>query len=111
MTAPESSDPTQATHTSATTTDEPAEPPPPEPEPWTPARVVEWNAYYDIYVVLGVLLLAFIASANRISHSSIWWQLQAGRLMSARGGPLTTDPFSYTEGGRRWVNVPWLFEW
>ena len=22
-----------------------------------------------------------------------------------------TDPFSYTEEGRRWVNIPWLFEW
>ncbi|MGE3820347.1 MAG: hypothetical protein AB7I30_13115, partial [Isosphaeraceae bacterium] len=67
-----------------------------EPEPWTPERVVEWNAYYDIYVVLGVLLLAFIVSANRITHSSIWTQLQAGRLIAEAGAPVTTDPFSYT---------------
>jgi tetratricopeptide (TPR) repeat protein len=109
MPEPESSDSTQAQAT--TTADETPEPPAPEPEPWTPARVLEWNAYYDIYVVLGVLLLAFVASANKIAHSSIWWQLQAGRLMSEKGGPLTTDPFSYTEAGKRWVNVPWAFEW
>jgi tetratricopeptide (TPR) repeat protein len=107
MTEPESPDSTQAT----TTADATPEPPAPEPEPWTPARVLEWNAYYDVYVVLGVLLLAFVASANKIAHSSIWWQLQAGRLMSEKGAPLVTDPFSYTEAGQRWVNIPWAFEW
>lgn len=83
----------------------------PAPEPWTPARALEWNAYYDIYVMLGVLLLAFFVSANKITHSSIWTQLQVGRLIAAKGGPVLTDRFSYTEFGKPWVNVPWLFEW
>lgn len=81
-----------------------------EPEPWTPERVVEWNAYYDIYVALGVLLLAFVVSSNKITHTSIWNQLQSGRLILAAGSPLTTDPFSYTRPGASWVNVSWLFE-
>src|SRR4051794_4104272 len=81
----------------------------PEPEPWTAERVTEWNAYYDLYVILGVLLLAFVASANRITHASIWSQLQVGRLIMARSAPVTTDPLTYTEGGKPWVNVPWLF--
>jgi tetratricopeptide (TPR) repeat protein len=83
----------------------------PEPEPWTEERVTEWNAYYDVYVVLGVLLLAFVASANKISHSAIWTQLKAGEIMADTGKPLLTDVFSYTETDQRWVNVPWLFEW
>ncbi len=83
----------------------------PQPEPWTPARVIEWNAYYDIYVAIGVLLLAFVASANEITHSPLWTWLQAGRTMAAQGKPLVTDVFSYTETGARWVNLPWLFEW
>jgi hypothetical protein len=87
------------------------EAPAPEPEPWTPARVIEWNAYYDIYVAIGVLLLAFMASANEITHAPLWTWLQAGRTMAAQGKPLVTDLFSYTETGGRWVNVPWLFEW
>src|ERR1700735_3826888 len=37
------------------------------PEPWTATKVLEWNAYYDIYVALGVLLLAFLSSANQLT--------------------------------------------
>src|SRR5438067_11153899 len=85
--------------------------PEPQPEPWTPARATEWNAYYDLYVALGVLLLVFVTAANKITHSSLWTSLQAGRTMAAQGRPLVTDLFSYTETGRRWVNIPWLFEW
>jgi tetratricopeptide (TPR) repeat protein len=83
----------------------------PQPEPWTPARVIEWNAYYDIYVAIGVLLLAFVASANEVTHSTLWTWLRAGRTMAAQGRPLMTDVFSYTETGARWVNIPWIFEW
>jgi tetratricopeptide (TPR) repeat protein len=90
-----------------------SEPPPPAPEPWTAERVREWNSYYDLYVVLGVVLLAFIASANKISHSTIWSQLKAGQVMAAKGMPvpLTTDLFSYTMEGKPWINIPWFFEW
>lgn len=83
----------------------------PEPEPWTPERVSEWNAYYDIYVVLAALLLAFVVSSIRINNSAFWTHLRAGELISAQMAPLTTDTFSYSEPGRRWVNIPWLFQW
>lgn len=86
------------------------EPAPPPPEPWTPERVLEWNRYYDLYVVAAALLLIFIGSAHPITNPGLWPQLQAGRLVTSRG-PVTTDPFSYTMQGRRWVNVPWLFGW
>lgn len=81
------------------------------PEPWTAERVSEWNSYYDLYVVLAVLLLVFLASANKITHSSIWNQLQVGRQIAAQSAPVTTDPFSYTEEGKPWINIPWLFDW
>jgi tetratricopeptide (TPR) repeat protein len=82
----------------------------PEPEPWTPERVLEWNAYYDIYVMLAVLLLAFIVAAVRINTSAIWSHLKAGELIAAQAAPLTSDPFSYSQPGARWVDVPWLFQ-
>src|SRR5262249_7560131 len=56
----------------------------PAPEPWTPARVSEWNAYYDLYVALGVVLLVFVNAANKITHSPLWGQLEAGRTMAAQ---------------------------
>jgi hypothetical protein len=83
----------------------------PEPEPWTPARVTEWNAYYDLYVAIGVILLVFAVSANEITHSALWTWLQAGRMTAAQHWPVVADPFSYTATNGRWVNIPWLFEW
>ena len=61
----------------------------PPPEPWTPERAKEWNAYYDVYVMLGVLLLVFIASSNKITGSAVWSRLQVGRVIAATGAPVT----------------------
>ena len=36
--------------------------------------------------------------------------LKVGETIVKRGAPLTTDIFSFTEQGRPWVNVPWLYE-
>jgi hypothetical protein len=80
------------------------------PEPLTPERVNEWNAYYDRYVILSVLALVFVVSANKITHPSIWPQLKVGMMILEKGAPVTTDVFSYTETGKRWVNVQWLFD-
>jgi tetratricopeptide (TPR) repeat protein len=86
-------------------------PPAPEPEPWTPERVSEWNAYYDRYVMGAALLLALIVSCNYVADSSLFLHLKAGELINERTAPVTTDEFSYTENGHRWVDVPWLFQW
>jgi tetratricopeptide (TPR) repeat protein len=72
--------------------------------------VLEWNRYYDLYVAAGVLLLVFLGSAHKIVNSALWARIEAGRLIMARGWPITVDPFSYTMGGQRWINIPWLFE-
>ena len=85
-----------------------AEPP---PEPWTPERVSEWNAYYDVYVMAAALLLVFIVSCNYVAGPRIFADLKAGQLIHAHSGPVLTDEFSYTEAGQRWVDVPWLFQW
>ena len=87
--------------------DEPA-----PPEPWTPRKVAEWNAYYDLYVAGFVVLLALLGSVNQISplNSGLWSLLQAGRQTSATGAPVVSDSISIAGEGSRWINVPWLFE-
>lgn len=79
----------------------------PAPEPWTAEKVSEWNRYYDIYVVLAVLLLAFLGSVNLVTQASLWTHLQAGRELSTKFDP-TADNFSYTEGDHHWVHITWL---
>jgi tetratricopeptide (TPR) repeat protein len=81
------------------------------PEPWTPERVNEWNAYYDLYVMAATLLLAFVVSCNSLTDSAVFTHLKAGQLINERSRPLMTDAFSYTEQGQPWVDVPWLFQW
>ena len=87
-------------------------PPPTPPEPWTPTRVAEWNAYYDVYVAAFVVALAFLGSANRIQavYSALWTQLDAGRSIAAAGSPIGLGGGTVAAEGRRWVNIPWLFE-
>jgi tetratricopeptide (TPR) repeat protein len=84
----------------------------PAPEPMTPRRVSEWNSYYDLYVAIFVVLLVFLGSANKIQtmNSGIFSMLQAGRQTVATGMPVVTDVSSIAGEGRRWVNIPWLFE-
>src|SRR6516225_9298219 len=53
-----------------------AEPEPP-PEPWTPERVSEWNAYYDVYVMAAALLLVFVVSCNYVAGPRIFSDLKA----------------------------------
>ncbi|MFO0892493.1 MAG: hypothetical protein U0790_25540 [Isosphaeraceae bacterium] len=85
----------------------------PEPIPWTPERVLEWNNYYDIYVMLAALLLVLVGSAVRVDENNpmIWSHLKAGELIGQQTAPLFSDPFSYAAAGERWVDIPWLFQW
>jgi tetratricopeptide (TPR) repeat protein len=85
----------------------------PQPQPWTPERVLEWNAYYDIYVMLAVLLLAFVVSSVRVDENNplLWTHLKTGELTAQQGLPVVSDSFSYSEPGARWINIPWLFQW
>jgi tetratricopeptide (TPR) repeat protein len=93
------------------TTADPAPAEPAAPEPWTPERVLDWNRYYDVYVVATVLVLVFLGAAFPLSNPSIWPNLQAGRLIAQQGPfKLTHDPFSYTMYGQKWVNIPWLYQ-
>jgi hypothetical protein len=59
-----------------------------------------------------VLLAATVAALGLIpsADGDIWWHLAAGREMVARGGFLSTDPFSVSAADRPWIDVHWLFQ-
>ncbi len=107
-------DPNAPHASSAATATPPEDASPPEvapaPEPWTPERALEWNRYYDRYLVAGLILLVFLVSAHKITNSTLWPLVKAGEVMVQKQSFLTTDPFSYTEEGKRWVNIPWIYE-
>ena len=67
-------------------------------------RLVRARKWLIAAIVVGAAALAFVASANKISTSLIWTQLNTGQLIAEKG-PLAvlSDPFSYTEPGARWT--------
>ena len=56
--------------------------------------------------LLFALLLVLFASA--LKAYDLWWHLKAGGLILEWGRVPTTDPFSYTAGGRPWIYHSWL---
>ncbi|MDX2037095.1 MAG: hypothetical protein SFX72_10620 [Isosphaeraceae bacterium] len=101
---PEPSNPETAEDVASAEATEPT----PPPEPWTAEKVLEWNAYYDMYIAIGIVLLTLLISTTRVTSSAIWTQLQNGRSVSETFSPQVTDTLSYTAEGKRWVNIPWL---
>ncbi len=75
----------------------------------TAETVASWYAYYDRFIVVGVLLFGLVSAANIISSTTIWPQLRFGQLIR-ESGPISSDPFAYSvaEDQTRWVNVPWI---
>ena len=115
MTEPERSQPVPENESLTATATEEAPAPEadvePPPDPWTAERVSEWNAYYDFYVKLAALLLVFMVSCNYVSDSHLWLHLKTGQLIAEQAAPVTTDVYSFTQPGRPWVDIPWLFQW
>ena len=42
-----------------------------------------------------------------VAGSDLWWHLASGRDLWDHGAVHTADPFSYTFGGRTWMNHEW----
>jgi hypothetical protein len=45
-----------------------------------------------------------------VAGSDLFWHLASGREIWRRGSPLLVDPFSFTFGGRKWMNHEWLWD-
>ena len=59
--------------------------------------------------LVAVLFLAATLAGQPLSHDDLFLHLAAGEHMLTAGTVLTTDPFSYTRTGARWVTHEWGF--
>jgi len=63
------------------------------------------------HLALLVPLVALVIDAwGPIVDNSFLWHIRAGELQILSGSVLTTDPFSFTENGERWLTQSWLVE-
>lgn len=58
----------------------------------------------------AILLTGLLAAFPHPINCDIWWHLKAGEVIVDQGRIPTTDPFTYTAEGRRWVTHEWLAE-
>jgi hypothetical protein len=59
-----------------------------------------------LWGISAALLTAFAALLGRMRAIDLAYHVRAGEL-SLAGGVVTTDPFTFTRGGRPWLNQQW----
>lgn len=64
-----------------------------------------------VYLVLGALLaLMFFLGCFPMADFDVWWHLRTGQLILQQGAVPRVDVFTYTNAGRPWIDVYWLFQ-
>lgn len=65
----------------------------------------------DDAVVLAALLgLAFLLGCFPMSDFDVWWHLRTARLIAESSSFPTVDVLTYTNAGRPWIDLYWLFQ-
>jgi tetratricopeptide (TPR) repeat protein len=65
---------------------------------------------YISYIFLGLLLIfSFLIGFYKIYSSDTWWHIKTGEYILSHGIP-STDMFSFTAAGNKWVTHEWLAE-
>ncbi len=62
-----------------------------------------------IWAIRLVSLLAFAFAIKALNEPDLWWMLRTGEFILKHGVPYT-DPFSFLQYGKPWINVKWGFE-
>ncbi|MEE8482990.1 MAG: hypothetical protein V3S46_00195 [Nitrospinota bacterium] len=62
------------------------------------------------YAVLLMAVLSFGLGIFHLVSNDLWWHLRSGQWVLENMAFPSTDPFSYTAEGRRWIYHNWLFD-
>jgi hypothetical protein len=86
-------------------------PPPPAAPDWrTPVEQLAAEvARLDRFLVVVVLVLAFLLASFPVRNSDFWMHLAVGRLIAQGQYTFGVDPFSYTSTVY-WANHAWLYD-
>lgn len=98
------------------------QPPPPPPDPNVPESPTPASGKstlapsnfligFDWVLAFGVLAFGFLVASFAVKNADFWMHLATGRLLAEGKYHLGTDPFSFVEEGRKWVNHSWLYDW
>jgi hypothetical protein len=68
------------------------------PEPWRRALLIALPA------------TAFLLGCYPLADFDIWWHLRAGQLIAETGRVPRVDLFTYTNAGRPWIDLYWLYQ-
>ncbi len=76
------------------------------------ARSARFNIFgwltFDKLIIIIVFVAIFAMAARIPTDTDSWWHLQAGRWIVENQAIPTTDPFSHTRLGERWIDHGWL---
>ncbi len=62
-------------------------------------------------VVLAALFaLTFLLGCFPMADFDVWWHLRTGQLILERGAIPHFDIYTYTNAGRPWIDIYWLFQ-
>jgi hypothetical protein len=64
----------------------------------------------DRLTIAALLGLAFLLGCFPMADFDVWWHLRAGQLILASGHLPRVDDWTYTNAGRPWIDVYWLFQ-
>ena len=66
----------------------------------------------NVYILLLILIafLSVLFTCTPIANYDIWWHLKTGEIITETSSIPTTDIFSFTKYGERWVSHEWLSE-
>jgi len=60
-------------------------------------------------VFVAILALGFFTMAARsVTDPDVWWHLRTGQLIVQTHAVFHTDPYSFTQFGRPWIDHEWL---